>query len=121
MKDSILEFIVKFSEGEDPLETAVTLTVGGLLISGHVISKAKYMQHNILTEKIQEGIEQAIAASGEEAPSDDGERHFIHLRDARYFSPGQPPTPSNEKITCRIKLSNVSAFHLGYLDVQGEA
>lgn len=115
MKDGILELIVKFAEGEEPFETAITLVVDGFLVSGHIVSRAKYMQHSELTTKIEEGIQQARTVNGEDTPEDDGKRRFIHLRDAQYFVPGQTPTPTNGKVTCRIKLSQVSGFHFGYL------
>jgi hypothetical protein len=68
-----------------------------------------------------EGMKQGMAENGEEMPPDNGKRRFVHLRDARYFSPGQPPTPTNGKLTCRVKLSDVSAFHFGYLSTESEA
>ena len=96
----------------------VTLLVcGGLLISGQVISREEYMQENWLTASIEEGIKQAMSETGEEAGNDNGHRRFIHLRDVRYFSPGQSPTPSVGTVTCRIALAHVSAFHFGFLSL----
>ena len=125
MRDGILELIVKFSEYEEnPIESAITLIVGGFLVSGHIISKEKFMEINPLTAWIKE-----IADKHEEEneepddaskPDDDGKRRYIHLRDAQYFSPGQPPIPGSGSVSCRIKLSDVAGFHFGYLATSPE-
>lgn len=119
MKDGFLELIVKFAETEAPLEAGVTLIVDGFLISGFVISKDKYMKHNELTSSIENGIKEALSRIKKEAPDpgDDGERNFIHLRDARYFTPGQQPIPNNESVYCRIRLEKVSGFNIGVLNL----
>ncbi|EKO3480754.1 hypothetical protein M0358_000821 [Vibrio fluvialis] len=119
MKDGILELIVKFAETEDPLEVGVTLVVDGFLVSGVVISKDNYMKHNKLTSLIEDGIKKALSSMEDEAPDpeDDGERNFIHLRDAKYFTPGQQPIPNNESIYCRIRLEKVSGFNIGVLSL----
>lgn len=115
MSDPLLEVIVKLVESNTEYDIPVTLAVGGLLISGQVISREDYMQENWLTASIEEGIRQAIADTGEEIGSDNGHRRYIHLRDVRYFSPGQSPTPSVGTVTCRIALAQVAAFHFGFL------
>ena len=117
MSDPVLEVIVKLAETGPEIDIPVTLAVGGLLISGRVISREDYMQENWLTASIEEGIKQAMSETGEEAGNDNGHRRFIHLRDVRYFSPGQSPTPSVGTVTCRIALAHVSAFHFGFLSL----
>lgn len=125
MRDGILELIVKFSESKEyPIESAITLIVGGLLVSGHIISKEKFIEINPLTALIKEVEEKHLKKSGdtdgESEPEDDGKRRYIHLRDAQYFSPGQPPVPSSGSVSCRIKLSDVAGFHFGYLSTSPE-
>ncbi|ABI39286.1 conserved hypothetical protein [Shewanella sp. MR-4] len=115
MKDLILELVVKFSESESPIETGITLLVDGFLVSGFIISKDKYMESNLITSTIDEGIRDFLLKNQKEEPLDNGERNFIHLRDAKYFAPGQPPIPENEAIYCRIALAKVSGFNLGIL------
>lgn len=115
IKDPTLHFIVKFSEGDEPFNCQITLIVGGLLVSGTVISHAEYMQHNPITQNVQKGIETALAESSEAVEPDDGLRSFIHLKDAQYFVPGQVPCPTNEGLVCRIYLKDVAGFHFGKL------
>lgn len=115
MRDGILEACVRFAEIQDePLETSITLLVGGFLVSGQIISKKKFIQLNPLTAWVQDVLE-TQPQEEQQAPEDDWKRRFIHLRNAKYFSPGQPPVPDNEGITCRIKISDVSGFNFGQL------
>ena len=125
MRDGILELIVKFSEyDENPIESAITLIVGGLLVSGHIISKEKFFEINPLTAWIKEigDKHQEETEEPDDAPEieDDGKRRYIHLRDVQYFSPGQPPIPTSGSVSCRIKLSDVAGFHFGYLATSPE-
>lgn len=115
MRDPILEEMVKFAEWGEPLELDVTLVIAGFLVSGFIISKQKYLQHNVVTQKLDEGNKKAMAELGEEVPADDGKRRYIHLRNAQFFVPGQIPIPANGQATCRLKLSSVTGFHFGLL------
>ncbi|MCH1930609.1 hypothetical protein [Shewanella acanthi] len=115
MKDLILELVVKFSESEAPIETGITLLVDGFLVSGFIISKDKFMENNFITSSIDEGIRDYLSKNQKNEPLDNGERNFIHLRDAKYYAPGQPPIPENEAIFCRIALEKISGFNLGIL------
>jgi hypothetical protein len=125
MRDGLVEMIVKFSEVEEsPLESPITLIVGGLLVSGYIISKEKFIEINPLTARIKEIADKQERENAEpeeaEEPEDDGKRRYIHLRDARYFSPGQPPIPTTGSVSCRIKLSDVAGFNFGYLGTSPE-
>jgi methyl coenzyme M reductase gamma subunit len=120
MRDGILELIVKFSEMESPLESPITLIAGGFLVSGHIISKEKFIEINPITASIQEFEDKLPKEEGEPEPEDNGKRRYIHLRDAKYFSPGQPPIPSCGAVSCRFKLSDVAGFHFGYLATSSE-
>ncbi|NOT86551.1 MAG: hypothetical protein HOP03_00040 [Lysobacter sp.] len=120
MRDGLLEIIVRFSEGDDALEMPITLIVGGLLVTGHIISKKKYVEQNTLTAHIKKLMESIPEEDNTPEPEDDGKREYIHLRDARYLSPGQGPLPSTGSIQCRIKLSDVSGFNFGNFSSSAE-
>ena len=64
MSDPVLEVIIKLAETGPEIDIPVTLAVGGLLISGRVISREDYMQENWLTASIEEGIKQALSQIG---------------------------------------------------------
>ena len=122
MRDPVLEMIVSLSEDqESPLEAALTLVVGGFLVSGHLISKRNFFEQNPITQAINIASDR-ISAENEhsEEPEDDGKRRYIHLRDARYFQSGGPPIPGNGGVFCRIKLTDVSGFHFGFLSTAPE-
>lgn len=122
MKDSILEMIVKLSESDSPLETGITLIVDGFLISGYIVSKDNYMRHYPLTSTIEDALQEAFSKqSQEEEESQPNERNFIHLRDAKYFSPGQNPIPGDGTIYCRIPLEKVSGFNFGVLSASTQS
>jgi len=42
---------------------------------------------------------------------------YIHLRDARYFAPGQSPVPTNTGVLWRGKLTEVDGFSIGTMSV----
>lgn len=113
------------------VEIGVTLTVGGAVVSGTLISGKTYFKE--LGEVLagasqQEGDMQSVLGSSwskysaiyekpEDAPEDwrAPPAGFIHLRDARYYAPGQGPLPSNQGVLWRGKLSAVDAFSVGSL------
>ena len=115
MKDQYLELIVKFSESPTPIQTDITLVVAGFLVSGFVISKDEFMQIHPLTKTMQDEIDKLRAANPEDVLPDDGERNYIHLREAKYLTPGGSSIPTNQGVACRFKLEDVAGYHLGVL------
>jgi len=111
MKDGLLVGLIAMAGGDAPHEQDITLIVGGFLVSGFVVTHEKYMEHHqtmIMSEAaLKEFCGQEL---DEDAPN------FIHLLDAKYFTPGQPPTPTNMNIYCRIALDSVQGFSLGKLE-----
>ena len=108
MKDPILELMVKYAE--DNYEVAVTLVVQGLLITGTVISKEKYLKENHVTNMMANSIREPARTYNL-----DPRRRFIHLKDAQYFMPGNSPIPSDGGTVCRVSLADVAAFNFGLL------
>jgi hypothetical protein len=110
---------------DNPLEFGITLFVGGVTISGQLVSGKKYFEtfakefSDAYPGKAdtQEGIRQAFAShtaiydrreDEEVAPPP----QFIHLINCRCFSPGGV-LPSNRGILWRGKINAVSGFSLG--------
>lgn len=117
MKDALLELMVKLSEAEKPIEIAITLIVDGFLVSGYIVSKEGFMKHSEITAAIEDNVKKAIEkqVKVEAEAENDGERQFIHLKEAKYFAPGQPPIPGDSSLYCRIPLEKVSGFNIGIL------
>ncbi len=99
----------------------ITLQVGGLLVSGYIASARDFALHQPLTdwilEKLQakEAQEAGRALLSDEPPPDDLPE-YIHLSDAHFHTPGQPPLPATpEGVFWRCRLSEVAGFHFGLL------
>lgn len=125
MHDPLLEYIISMAEEDPPIETEITLVVGGALITGHVVSEEAYMAHHPLTSLYfqllsdddeesgndeSEAEEEAAEEEDEEQDDCDDEAAFVHLRDARCYSPGQPAGGTAR--VYRIAIGNVSGFTL---------
>jgi hypothetical protein len=119
MHDPLLEHLIELAEDDTPVETEVTLMVGGILVTGHVIGYERYMAQHALTQAwLQgdadvEGEDDAGAtdeAEDDEEDFEDDEPVFVHLRDARTHAPGQPP--GGIVGLYRIALGDVSGFSL---------
>lgn len=118
MKDILLLTAIEIAEAEEPVETDITLVVGGFLISGFVISAKKYFTHHPLSDefnKVFERVKTEQAATEGVRQEECEQRSFIHLRDAKYFTPGQNPIPGNIGVHCRVKIESVLGFSFGLL------
>lgn len=127
LPDWHLQELVSFVNGGD-LEFPITLFVGGLVVSGQLTSGHKYFEglgeqltqfmggpsentdkavkyftsaRDIYTQMNEEGVEISPP-------------QYIHLREARIFTPGQQPIPT-EGTWWRGRLACVDGFHFGSL------
>lgn len=109
------------------LEIGLTLHVGGLLVSGLLVSGRRYFEgfgedfaSAIPDAEVAENIKSSYASLGasiyqtrEEgttnAPS------YIHLQNAKFFSPNGNPLPANHGVWWRGRISEVQGFFLGNL------
>jgi len=116
-RDALLTTIASFAnEKIDDLKTDITLAIGGMLVSGYVASASQYYEHHVVSKAFGESlsrlIEQEISEKGEEEGTPP--TMFIHLRNARYWTPGGTAIPtSGEGIFIRVKIEDVSAFNFG--------
>lgn len=110
----------------------ITLSVKGLTISGNLIGGKGFFEEgckewimgwppeigqvfeNIFKE-VTEKIYPANIVKGEEKEESDIIYEYIHLSDAKIFSPGQTPIPNNRAIYWRGRISEVDGFFLGML------
>jgi hypothetical protein len=101
------------------IENDITLHVGGLLVSGNIISGRDFLMSYPQTDKMQEWLDKLekpentpVDKSSEDLPE------FIHLSGARFFIPGNPPIPTDDdRVFWRGRISEVSGFHFGILKV----
>lgn len=127
-KDWFLQSIIEtvISQG---VEIGVIVNTGGAIISGMLISGEKYFDElgNVMTAASEaDGDIQAVLGQAwkgyksiYQRPTDaedewqQPQAHFIHLKNARYYAPGQSPTPSSQGLLWRGKLSSVDGFTIG--------
>lgn len=104
-------------------EIHVTLTVGGIIISGSISSGAKYMKH--LGDSLSGGdsesplskVYERQSQSFNEEQIEIGKFHYIHLKDAKFFATNGKSIPSSDGVWWRGKISDVQGFSLGKITV----
>lgn len=120
-KDKYLVGLMIMATGEEkPQEAAVTLMVNGMLVTGFIISPEKWLKHCPDAAAVDAAFARAFAkqegAAQDEGATDDLSLDYIHLRDAKYYVPGQTLFPSEGAgLFVRILLDAVDGFHSGYL------
>jgi hypothetical protein len=130
--DWFLQFLVDRVNGTT-VEIGITLQIGGLLVSGILVGGDKYFEgfgEDIAAAKSDdkesaETHRTAFAKLGErykQHPEAEGTEQnrplplFIHLKNAKFYSPGEKPIPANGGVWWRGRISEVSAFILGVLE-----
>jgi hypothetical protein len=136
-EDFLLQMFVKLAEGG--LEAPITLSVGGMLISGTLTSYSKYLKlmgehmraitipelRDVMTEAFANLAESAQNAMDErrreeemaeslgQEPGDDFSPPYIHLRDAKLFLAADMGMPTQGGVSWRGKIASVDGFILG--------
>jgi hypothetical protein len=120
--DRYLQSLVHLLNGTE-IEFPITIYVDGLVVAGYLTSGHKYFDG--LAEQLKgffgnvENVEEYIdhltsprETYLKEKTLDTTSTQYLHVREARIFSPGQVPMPS-EGVWWRGRLSCVSAFNFG--------
>lgn len=122
--DWMIQWFTEFvttKEGSVSIELPLTLTVGGNLISGKLISEAAYFDQlatdfsSAIPESSREAARELIKhlqpapAAENEAPTP---RQFLHMRDAQVFTDASKPIVG-QGVLWRGKISSVEGFSLG--------
>lgn len=127
-KDWFLETFINIVNGSKGMEIGMTLTVGGNIVSGLLVSGEVYfelvaqtMSDNFSEENGRGSIYEAFAAHGhlyrekemEIAKNTEGySPTYFHLIDAHHIFPGAQ-IPTEEGVVWRGKISDVSGFSIG--------
>ncbi len=128
--DLFLQWLIRLTDGG--LEMGVTLSVGGLLVTGTLIHRQTYFREfgellgstleGVFSPSLANDIKQSIQSFGEDADGTPGEAestapwqpaHYVHLENARMITPGQPGIPTHEGVLWRGKVSAIDGFMLG--------
>ncbi|MCK9398040.1 MAG: hypothetical protein M0Q44_20940 [Methylobacter sp.] len=128
-QDWFLQSLVKMVT-TNGFEISITLHVGGLLVSGLLASGRQYFEYfgeefaNAISDADAETVESIkssyvnLGANIYPTKEEDSltvPPCYIHLRDAKYFSPNGNPLPTNHGIWWRGRISEVQGFNLGSL------
>jgi hypothetical protein len=121
--DPLLKIIVEIStemadSTQGQVETGITLQVGGMLVTGHIIPVRQFLLEHPLTDRILEAYEKLEKQDPTPEEDKNDAYHYIHLSGARIFLPGQPPIPTQgEGVYWRGRISEVSGFWFRNLTV----
>ena len=124
--DPLLEILISAKKsGGDHVHLPITLNVGGMLITGDLISSDAYLKdfpHGDLAETLR--IEQEnneLLKQKTDHETKEKEYDFIHLKNAKLFIPGHLPIPGKQEGTLwRGRLRSVNGFIMGSLDAKIE-
>jgi hypothetical protein len=114
---AIVEIATRFDDRtEGVAKVAITLQIGGMLVSGHIVSNREFLQSRPLTDKILDACRSCskLEPAPQDHPADDP-LQFIHLSGASFFIPGNHPFRLDRDHCWRGRLSDVSGFFLGLL------
>ncbi len=127
--DGLLRTLVKVAD-ESALSVGVTLSVGGILISGLLIGHKEFMElfakhwiNSTEDEEAQQSWREAWLPSAEPSEEEMPERTFrshgyVHLKEARCFHSGGEPMPSYGETTEWLgRLAAIDGWNLGSLGV----
>jgi len=126
--DYLLQALIEMVNGSG-VEIGITLQVGGMLVSGQLVSGRSYVEGftNDFSSSFQPGSDEDTAVREWFKPfkelyeqKDDGDEPrplpvFVHLRDAHFFGLPGGPIPNNIGVWWRGRVSVVGGFSLGVL------
>jgi hypothetical protein len=118
--DPLLDFLVKAAEAG--MEVGLTLHVSGVVVSGLVVSAARYLKEMsalIASAGVAPEFAESLAELAAEMPAEDLELmdempawEFIHLSGARIHTPGSMAA-NHQPMLWRGRLDHVSGWSLG--------
>lgn len=118
--DLLLAGLVRLVNAQ-PMELDVTLTVGGLVIVGRLVSAQRYftwlgesfaggLPAQVFDEAARERIKQSFVGFSE--GQEEGAPLYLHVSQAQMFFPGQRPMPLEKDLWWRGRLESVDGFSL---------
>ncbi len=119
--DMLLRLFAKMAQ-ETKIEMGITLTVRGLVVSGLLVGRDRWLDH--FTELISQagevasgigtGLQEAYRQSDlQRSSGDDVEYGYLHLLNAKYFLGGQETVPGSGSVIWRGRISEVSGWSIG--------
>jgi hypothetical protein len=105
------------------LELGITLLAGGFLVSGFLVNGARYFEGFAadfalpFPQGSSEHIRSSFSTYGDiyKGTAEPAPPMYVHLKEARFFSPGGNPIPTNRGVWWRGRVSEVAGFMIGRL------
>ena len=131
--DWFLQQLVEFANSQ-MMTFGITLNVGGILVSGTLVGGKRFFEG--FAQDFADGFERTLGKTegaakikeylvqyGKiyERPADDpnvSDPTYIHLENAKFFSPAGQPIPTNRGMLWRGKIVAVDGFILGSLSAE---
>ena len=125
--DWFLQYLVGLVDDTQELSLDVTLQVGGLLVSGHLVNEKAYFEAfadkiaatSVLGSEDRTKVREIFVALGSGFPHEAGDRvpsqQFIHLNNARFFNTSGDPVSAAQGVLWRGHISEVKGFTMGSL------
>lgn len=130
--DWFLQILVNLvNEGSENISIGVTLLSHGFLISGQLVGGVEYFKG--LADEIASGlfsnpengevVRNSVVqlANNVYNKTEDSEKpsspSYIHLKHAKLYHPGSNPIPTNRGLWWRGRISEISGFSLGNLEI----
>jgi hypothetical protein len=127
-QDGLLELLASLAGTGAVTEYGITLYVQGLLVTGDLISRERWLSEWVEAERavatdgdrtLSAILQKTLGWSADPEPDEDEEPRrygYIHLRRAQVAHPsGFMPTDANGASLWRGRLSQISAWHVGRL------
>jgi len=124
--DWFLQRLASFAN-EHGLEMGITLQVSGLLVSGTLVSGARYFEaiaenfsqglarHADLARVMKEGVASFAEVYADVGGTTPPLPQYLHLKDAQFFSTTGTPVPENQRVWWRGRVSEIGGFTIGQL------
>lgn len=123
--DWFLRSLVK-TVNDNELMLGITLTVGGVLVTGTLVSGRAYFED--FADRLSQSFEDPAAAAqvhdsfhqlggiyDRQPNPDDLLPSYVHLKDVRFFSPAGGSLPDHDGVWWRGRIDQVQGFVLGQL------
>ena len=121
--DLVLDLLMSVATSDPSSVIPITLNVGGWMISGHIIGQEEYLKgfmFGILDQGIKKGVE-VLKERGEwveREETDDTLPEFIHLKNAKFYQPGQLGVPHGVGVLWRGRVAAVDGYIAGTLSLE---
>lgn len=128
-RDTFLEILIVASERAAKMEEYpehertldITLNVGGLIITGTLISRAAFIETVPVIKSTIGKIDEGLSAEVKTKRDESYDRHFIHLKNAKFITADGRTIPgTGDGIEWRGRLNRIDGWTIGRFTPAGE-